>query len=65
MWTELAKMDPEVEALLAPLRALVNEQGDKVRELKEAKAPEMDVKKAVAELKTRKKTLEDKEMALR
>ena len=36
-----------------------------MRELKEAKAPEMDVKKAVAELKTRKKTLEDKEMSLR
>ena len=58
-------MDPEVEALLAPLRALVKEQGDKVRELKEAKAPEMDVKKAVAELKTRKKTLEEKELSLR
>merc|ERR1712241_1158473 len=65
VWTEFSKMDPEVEALLAPLRALVKEQGDKVRELKEAKAPEMDVKKAVAELKTRKKTLEDKEMSLR
>ena len=36
-----------------------------VRELKEMKAPEIDVKKAVAELKTRKKTLEDKELALR
>ncbi|TRY74080.1 hypothetical protein TCAL_07400 [Tigriopus californicus] len=46
-------MDPEVEALLAPLRALVKEQGDVVRELKTQKAPEMDVKKAVAELKRR------------
>ena len=36
-----------------------------VRGLKEAKAPEMDVKKAVAELKTRKKNLEDKELAIR
>ena len=62
--TELATMDPEVEALLAPLRALVKEQGDKVRELKAAKAPEIDVKKAVAELKVRKKTLEDEEMRL-
>ena len=57
-------MDPEVEALLAPLRALVKEQGDLVRQLKADKAPELDVKKAVAELKTRKKTLEDKELAL-
>lgn len=65
VWTELTTMDPEVETLLAPLRALVKEQGDKVRGLKEAKAPEMDVKKAVAELKTRKKNLEDKELALR
>ena len=62
--TEFATMDPEVEALLAPLRALVKEQGDKVRELKAAKAPEIDVKKAVAELKVRKKTLEDEEMRL-
>ena len=30
VWTEFSKMDPEVEALLAPLRALVKEQGDKV-----------------------------------
>eukprot|EP00095_Tigriopus_kingsejongensis_P005100 maker-scaffold161_size295871-snap-gene-1.26 protein:Tk05100 transcript:maker-scaffold161_size295871-snap-gene-1.26-mRNA-1 annotation:"hypothetical protein TcasGA2_TC013782" len=57
-------MDPEVEALLAPLRALVKEQGDVVRDLKTQKAPEVDVKKAVVELKTRKKTLEDKELAL-
>lgn len=56
--------DPEVEALLAPLRALVKEQGDKVRHLKEAGAPELDVKKAVAELKARKKVLEDKELQL-
>ncbi len=63
-WTDLINMDPEVEALLAPLRALVKEQGDKVREMKAAGAPELDVKKAVAELKTRKKALEDKELAL-
>ncbi|XP_059080219.1 glycine--tRNA ligase-like isoform X1 [Tigriopus californicus] len=61
---EWLAMDPEVEALLAPLRALVKEQGDVVRELKTQKAPEMDVKKAVAELKVRKKTLEDKELEL-
>lgn len=57
-------MDPEVEQLLAPLRALVKEQGDKVRALKEAKAPELDVKKAVAELKVKKKALEDRELEL-
>lgn len=56
--------DPKIEALLAPLRASVKEQGDLVRKLKEDKAPEIDVKKAVAELKARKKVLEDKELAL-
>lgn len=35
-----------------------------VRSLKADGAPELDVKKAVAELKTRKKILEDKELAL-
>jgi glycyl-tRNA synthetase len=35
-----------------------------VRNLKDAGAPELDVKKAVAELKIRKKTLEDKELSL-
>jgi glycyl-tRNA synthetase len=35
-----------------------------VRSLKEKGAPELDVKKAVAELKIRKKKLEDKELAL-
>jgi glycyl-tRNA synthetase len=39
-------------------------QGDVVRNLKDAGAPELDVKKAVAELKIRKKTLEDKELSL-
>lgn len=56
--------DPKIEAILAPLRASVKEQGDLVRKLKEDKAPEIDVKKAVAELKARKKVLEDKELAL-
>lgn len=58
-------MDPEVEALLAPMRALVKEQGDLVRKLKAEKANDMDVKKAVVELKALKKNLEDKELALR
>lgn len=50
---------------MAPLRAAVKEQGDLVRQLKSDKAPELDVKKAVAELKARKKVLEDKELELR
>ena len=58
-------LSPESEAILAPLRAMVKEQGDLVRKLKENKAPELDIKAAVVELKQRKKTLEDKELALR
>ncbi|KAI1293557.1 Glycine--tRNA ligase, mitochondrial 1 [Halotydeus destructor] len=49
---------------LEPLRKAVKEQGDIVRSLKEAGAPEFDVKKAVNELKARKKVLEDKELEL-
>ena len=49
---------------LEPLRASVKEQGDLVRSLKENGAPELDIKKAVNELKARKKILEDKELAL-
>ena len=58
-------LSPESEALLAPMRAAVKEQGDLVRQLKADKKPENDVKKAVAELKQRKKALEDKELELR
>lgn len=61
---EIIMADPKIEEILAPLRALVKEQGDLVRKLKEEKAPELDVKKAVAELKARKKVLEDKELSL-
>lgn len=35
-----------------------------MRKLKSENAPELDVKRAVAELKTRKKILEDKELEL-
>uniref|UniRef100_A0A1B6FJA5 Glycine--tRNA ligase n=1 Tax=Cuerna arida TaxID=1464854 RepID=A0A1B6FJA5_9HEMI len=56
--------DPQIEAVLAPLREKVKEQGDLVRSLKASNAPELDVKKAVAELKVRKKILEDKELEL-
>ncbi|XP_043286429.1 glycine--tRNA ligase isoform X2 [Venturia canescens] len=56
-------MDPKTEEILAPLRASVKEQGDFVRKLKIDGAPELDIKKAVAELKLRKKILEDKELS--
>lgn len=39
-------------------------QGDLIRKLKGEGAAELDVKKAVAELKIRKKVLEDKELEL-
>ncbi len=58
-------LPPEAEEVLAPLRALVKEQGDLVRQMKALNKPEIDVKKAVAELKVRKKALEEKELALR
>lgn len=60
----LAMCDPEIEAKLAPLRAAVKEQGDLIRRLKQENAPEIDIQRAVADLKHRKKTLEDKELAL-
>ncbi|KAG8231863.1 hypothetical protein J437_LFUL011768 [Ladona fulva] len=69
--------DPKIEEILAPLRASVKEQvhygkilqvvlpqGDLIRSLKADGAPEIDIKKAVAELKLRKKILEDKELSL-
>ncbi|XP_045472808.1 glycine--tRNA ligase isoform X2 [Harmonia axyridis] len=56
--------DPAIEQVLAPLRAQVKEQGDLVRTLKASNAPDIEVKKAVAELKARKKILEDKELSL-
>lgn len=50
---------------IATHRITINSfQGDLVRQLKADGAPELDVKKAVAELKTRKKILEDKELSL-
>jgi len=58
-------LSAESEALLTPLRLAVKEQGDMVRQLKADKAPEIEVKKAVAELKARKKVLEEKEVSLR
>ena len=58
-------LSAEAEAALAPLRLAVKEQGDLVRSLKAEGATDIDVKKAVAELKSRKKVLEDKEVSLR
>merc|ERR1719159_2260540 len=58
-------LSAESEALLTPLRLAGKEQGDLVRQLKADKATEIEVKKAVAELKSRKKVLEDKEVSLR
>ncbi|GFS29824.1 glycine--tRNA ligase, partial [Nephila pilipes] len=52
--------DPKIQNILQPFRLAVKEQGDFVRQLKESGAPELDVKKAVNELKLRKKILEDK-----
>ena len=40
-------LSAESEALLAPLRQSVKEQGDLVRQLKADKATEIEVKKAV------------------
>ncbi|XP_022200284.2 glycine--tRNA ligase [Nilaparvata lugens] len=57
-------MDPKSEEILAPFRASVKEQGDLVRSLKADGATEIEIKKAVAELKVRKKVLEDKELEL-
>ncbi|XP_050088159.1 glycine--tRNA ligase [Anopheles aquasalis] len=59
-----AMADPKIEEQLAPLREAVKEQGDLVRKLKAEGAPEIDVKKAVNELKARKKILEDRELSL-
>ncbi|XP_068091219.1 glycine--tRNA ligase [Hyperolius riggenbachi] len=53
-----------MEEQLAPLRVAVREQGDLVRKLKDEKAPQVDVDRAVAELKARKRILEAKELSL-
>eukprot|EP00092_Neocalanus_flemingeri_P005508 GFUD01005938.1.p1 GENE.GFUD01005938.1~~GFUD01005938.1.p1 ORF type:complete len:810 (-),score=238.81 GFUD01005938.1:232-2661(-) len=58
-------LSAESEVILAPLRLAVKEQGDLVRQLKADGKPEIEVKKAVAELKTRKKVMEEKEVSLR
>ncbi|KAL4001093.1 hypothetical protein ACER0C_006392 [Sarotherodon galilaeus] len=67
LWLQLAEgqtMDGNIEEILAPLRLAVKEQGDLVRQMKQDGAPDVDITKAVAELKARKRTLEAKELAL-
>ena len=62
---EAVKEQVEILHCCVPLLTRSCAQGDLVRQLKTEKAPENDVKKAVVELKARKKVLEDKEVALR
>ncbi|XP_075936551.1 glycine--tRNA ligase-like [Anarhichas minor] len=67
LWLHLAEgqtMDGNIEVILAPLRLAVKEQGELVRQMKQDGAPDVDVTKAVAELKARKRTLEAKELSL-
>jgi len=60
----LAMQEIEAEEKLAPLRKFVKEQGEKVRELKANKGGVEEIQRAVAELKLRKKALENKEKEL-
>ncbi|TNM96623.1 hypothetical protein fugu_016284 [Takifugu bimaculatus] len=67
LWLQPAEgqvMEGNIEEILAPFRLAVKEQGDLVRQMKQDGAPEVDITKAVAELKARKKALEAKELAL-
>ncbi|XP_012671719.1 glycine--tRNA ligase [Clupea harengus] len=67
LWLQLSegqKMDSNIEEVLAPLRQSVKEQGELVRQMKADGVPDVDVAKAVAELKARKRTLEAKELSL-
>ncbi|XP_068438234.1 glycine--tRNA ligase-like [Clinocottus analis] len=67
LWLQPAEgqtMSGNIEEILAPLRLAVKEQGELVRQMKQDGAPDVDVAKAVAELKARKRTLESKELSL-
>ncbi|XP_053268743.1 glycine--tRNA ligase [Pleuronectes platessa] len=57
-------MDGHIEEILAPLRLAVKEQGELVRQMKQTGVPDVDVTRAVAELKARKRALESKELSL-
>ena len=54
----------DIENVLQPFRVCVKEQGDIVRKLKEEKAAAIDLEQAIAELKLRKRKLQDKENEL-
>ena len=54
----------DIEKLLQPLRLHVKEQGDYVRKLKQEGAAKIDLEGAIAELKIRKRKLQDKENEL-
>ena len=62
--SSVAMEEFENEEQLAPLRALVKEQGDIVAGLKKTGGAMVDIEKAVAELKIRKKKLLNKEQEL-
>ena len=62
---ETSNVEKENEQILAPLRELVKEHGDLVRNLKATGKSELEIKKAVSELKTKKKALEEKELEMR
>uniref|UniRef100_A0A8C8HNM6 Glycine--tRNA ligase n=1 Tax=Oncorhynchus tshawytscha TaxID=74940 RepID=A0A8C8HNM6_ONCTS len=53
-----------VGSILSALSVIVMLQGELVRQMKQDGAPDVDVLKAVAELKARKRTLETKELSL-
>ncbi|CAL8312768.1 unnamed protein product [Merluccius merluccius] len=53
-----------MEEVLAPLREAVRQQGELLRQLKERRAADQEVSRAVAELKARKRILEAKELSL-
>ncbi|XP_077966936.1 glycine--tRNA ligase-like [Styela clava] len=54
----------EMEKQMQPLRLSVKEQGDIVRSLKESNAAVVDLQQAIAELKVRKRKLQEKENEL-
>ncbi|XP_052826299.1 glycine--tRNA ligase isoform X1 [Octopus bimaculoides] len=61
---KMALENPEIEKILAPFRENVKIQGDLIRKLKADNAATIDVQQAVAELKIRKRALEEKELEL-
>ncbi|GAB1601045.1 glycine--tRNA ligase isoform X1 [Argonauta hians] len=60
----MALENPEIEKILAPFRENVKIQGDLIRKLKAEKSAAINIQQAVAELKIRKRALEEKEFEL-